>query len=179
MPTMQLHLAHHPSPIGTLLIATDAQARLRALDFDDRETEMHTWLRLHYGSFELTPGPAPAATLHALDAYFAGELTAIDALAVATGGTPFQRAVWAALRGIPAGCTLSYGELATQLGRAGASRAVGMANNANPISIVVPCHRVIGKNGALTGYGGGLDRKRWLLAHEAQHTPTASAQRLM
>lgn len=166
---MHLRIAPHPSPIGTLLIVTDDQAQLRALDFDDREADMRKWLRLHYGAVTLPPGETPRATLHALDAYFAGDLAAIDALPVATGGTPFQREVWAALRAIPAGRTLGYGELAAQLGRPGASRAVGMANNANPISIVVPCHRVIGKSGTLTGYGGGLERKRWLLEHEDRH----------
>jgi methylated-DNA-[protein]-cysteine S-methyltransferase len=99
-------------------------------------------------------------------AYFAGDLSAIERLAVVTGGTDFQREVWAALRRIPAGRTLSYGALATQLGRPKAVRAVGLANGANPIGIVVPCHRVIGADGSLTGYGGGLERKRWLLAHE-------------
>jgi len=82
-------------------------------------------------------------------------------------GTPFQRAVWTALRSIPAGATMTYGELATRIGAPGASRAVGLANNRNPIGLVVPCHRVIGANGALTGYAGGLERKRWLLEHES------------
>ena len=102
----------------------------------------------------------------ALAAYFEGELSSIEALPVATGGTDFQRSVWAALRAIPAGETRSYSALATSVGRPAAVRAVGLANGANPIGIVVPCHRVIGKDASLTGYGGGLERKRWLLAHE-------------
>ncbi len=110
-------------------------------------------------------GSSPAAAV--LGRYFAGELKAIDRLKTANGGTAFQRKVWAALRTIPARATTSYGELAARLGMPKAARAVGLANGANPIAIVVPCHRVIGANGTLTGYGGGLARKRWLLAHEA------------
>ena len=100
-------------------------------------------------------------------AYFKGDLTAIDGLKVANGGTDFQRAVWKALRAIPAGGTITYGALAARLGRPKAARAVGLANGANPIAIVVPCHRVVGADGSLTGYGGGMARKQWLLAHEA------------
>jgi methylated-DNA-[protein]-cysteine S-methyltransferase len=99
-------------------------------------------------------------------AYFAGNLTAIDDLPVATGGTDFQRQVWRALRQIPCGETISYGELARRIDRPAAVRAVGLANGSNPISVVVPCHRVIGSDGSLTGYGGGIERKRWLLTHE-------------
>ena len=100
-----------------------------------------------------------------LRAYFAGELRRFE-LPLAFGGTPFQQRVWRTLCEIPYGETISYGELARRIGRPTASRAVGLANGQNPISIVVPCHRVIGANGSLTGYGGGLERKRWLLAHE-------------
>ena len=102
----------------------------------------------------------------ALARFFAGDVEAIAPLAVRTNGTDFQRRVWAALRRIPAGRTTTYGELAATIGAPAASRAVGLANGANPIAIVVPCHRVIGANGTLTGYGGGLARKRWLLDHE-------------
>jgi methylated-DNA-[protein]-cysteine S-methyltransferase len=104
-----------------------------------------------------------------LAAYMDGELAALDSLAVSTGGTTFQKQVWRALREIPTGTTTSYGELAKRIGRPSAVRAVGLANGANPIGIVVPCHRVIGANGSLTGYAGGLQRKRWLIAHEARH----------
>ena len=129
---------------------------------------MHRLLRLHYGNgaYTVTPSPAPRAVTFSLDAFFAGELEAIDSLAVRTGGTDFQRRVWDALRRIPAGTTTSYGQLATAIGRPDAVRAVGLANGANPVVIVVPCHRVIGADGSLTGYGGGIERKRWLLAHE-------------
>jgi methylated-DNA-[protein]-cysteine S-methyltransferase len=103
-----------------------------------------------------------------LDAYFAGERQTFD-LPLQMTGTPFQKQVWQGLMAIPYGTTISYAELARRIGRPGASRAVGAANGRNPIGIIVPCHRVIGANGTLTGYGGGLDRKEWLLAHEAGH----------
>ena len=102
-----------------------------------------------------------------LCAYFAGELERFD-LPLAPAGTAFQQSVWAALLDIPYGATETYGELARRIGEPTASRAVGLANGRNPISIVIPCHRVIGSTGALTGYGGGIERKRWLLAHEAR-----------
>jgi methylated-DNA-[protein]-cysteine S-methyltransferase len=159
-----------PSPIGTLLIVHDQDARLRALDFEDHEPRMRRLLRLHYGqdgrNFVVKDGRVPKVIVQALAAYFAGDLTTIDQVAVATGGTGFQRDVWAALRQIAPGTTLSYGALAKKIGRPKAVRAVGLANGANPIAIVVPCHRVIGADASLTGYGGGMDRKRWLLNHE-------------
>jgi methylated-DNA-[protein]-cysteine S-methyltransferase len=102
-----------------------------------------------------------------LQAYFAGELRGFE-LPLAAEGTPFQQRVWRALCDIPYGETISYGELARRIGQPAAARAVGLANGQNPIAIVVPCHRVIGANGSLTGYGGGLERKRWLLAHESR-----------
>ncbi|MET1080965.1 MAG: methylated-DNA--[protein]-cysteine S-methyltransferase [Pseudomonas sp.] len=105
-----------------------------------------------------------------LDAYFAGQLQHFN-LPLAATGTPFQQRVWRELLAIPFGETRSYGQLAQRLGMPGASRAVGLANGRNPLSIIVPCHRVIGADGSLTGYGGGLERKRWLLAHEQAHSP--------
>jgi methylated-DNA-[protein]-cysteine S-methyltransferase len=114
----------------------------------------------------------PGGLVRALEAYFDGELSALDGLPVVMQGTEFQRAVWRTLRTIPCGRTMSYGELARRIGRPRAVRAVGLANGANPIGIVVPCHRVIGADGTLTGYGGGVDRKRWLLDHEsARYVP--------
>jgi methylated-DNA-[protein]-cysteine S-methyltransferase len=156
------------TPIGEAVIVADRQGNLRALDWTDRDDSMRRLLRLHYGAdgFALASARDPGGLTRALDAYFAGDLAAIEGLPVATGGTPFQRMVWRALRDIACGATVSYGELARCIGRAEAVRAVGLANGANPISIVVPCHRVIGADGALTGYGGGIERKRWLLAHE-------------
>jgi AraC family transcriptional regulator of adaptative response/methylated-DNA-[protein]-cysteine methyltransferase len=163
---MHLILSRIASPVAEILLVSDEQGRLRALDFHDFEERLHRLLARHYGSFTLAEGPAPAGILAALDAYFGGELRALDAIPIETGGTAFQRDVWAALRRIPAGATTSYGALAASLGKPGAARAVGLANGLNPIGIVVPCHRVIGASGALTGYAGGIERKRWLLAHE-------------
>jgi methylated-DNA-[protein]-cysteine S-methyltransferase len=163
---MQLWLDLMPSPVGELSLVGDEQGALRALEFDSNDERLHRLLARHYRAYSLSRGRAPALVREALEAYFAGDPSHLDALPVATGGTEFQRLVWQALRGIPFGTTISYGELAARIGRPGASRAVGLANGANPISIVVPCHRVIGANGTLTGYGGGLSRKRWLVEHE-------------
>jgi methylated-DNA-[protein]-cysteine S-methyltransferase len=164
----QFVLSRLPSPIGVLLIATDAEARLRVLDFADYEERMHRLMRRRYGEggVHLTEGPASTSISEPIAAYFDGVLTAIDAIPTKTAGTPFQLDAWAALRAIPAGTIASYGVQAARIGRPAAVRAVGLANGANPIGIVVPCHRVIGANASLTGYGGGIERKRWLLAHE-------------
>lgn len=156
------------TPAGVMLVVTDREQQLRALDWQDYEPRMLRLLRLHYGDgrVELVTGRSPNRVREALDAYFAGELQALEKIAVATGGTPFQRSLWAALRRIPAGETRSYRDLAEHVGRPQAIRAVGLANGANPVGVVVPCHRVVGANRSLTGYGGGLPRKRWLLEHE-------------
>ena len=155
------------TPIGKGLLITDSDGNLRAFDWEGYESRLQRLLRLHYGTITLVaPKPAPATIRRALEAYFAGDFSLLNSIPCATAGTEFQRAVWKALRDIAAGETLSYGGLAAKLGCPKAVRAVGLANGANPIGIVVPCHRVIGSNGALTGYGGGLDRKRWLLTHE-------------
>jgi O-6-methylguanine DNA methyltransferase len=163
---LQLSLDRHESPIGPILTATDVDGYLRALDFLDHESRMRRLLRLHYGTYFLTDGLGDRGIAAALAAYFAGCFDALDDLPVRTAGTDFQREVWTALRAITPGETLSYGEMARRLRRPQASRAVGLANGSNPVAIVVPCHRVIGSDGALTGYGGGLHRKEWLLAHE-------------
>ena len=168
---MRLQLERRASPISSLLLVTDDAGILRALEFADHEARMHRLLRLHYGDYTLREGAAPASLTRALDDYFDGSTDGLGDVRVATGGTPFQREVWKALRAIPAGTTISYGRLAAKLGRADASRAVGAANGANPIAIVVPCHRVIGANGTLTGYAGGLPHKQWLLDHERQFAP--------
>jgi O-6-methylguanine DNA methyltransferase len=153
------------SPLGDILLVFEGEA-LRALDFWDYGSRMRRLLRLHYGPVTLTEAPAPASIRAPLTAFFAGDWAALDAITVQTGGTAFQRLVWAAVRRIRPGTTQSYGAVAAAIGRPGASRAVGLANGANPVAIVVPCHRVIGANAALTGYGGGLPRKAWLLTHE-------------
>lgn len=134
--------------------------------------------------FEDAPGTPPEGALRArLEAYFAGDLDALSAIEVRpASGTAFQRRVWEELRRIPAGETISYAELARRIGRPSAVRAVGAANGRNPIALVVPCHRVIGKDGSLTGYAGGLERKRWLLEHEgarARQTIDPAAQAVL
>jgi methylated-DNA-[protein]-cysteine S-methyltransferase len=158
------------SAIGTLLLIHDHEGHVRALDFHDFEPRMRRLLRLHYGvegnDFVIEDRAAPTAIRRAISDYFLGDLGAINSIPVTTGGTAFQREVWAALRIIQASITISYGALARQLGRPKSVRAVGLANGANPIAIVVPCHRVIGTEGSLAGYGGGISRKRWLLIHE-------------
>jgi methylated-DNA-[protein]-cysteine S-methyltransferase len=164
---------HIETPTGDMCLVIDEAQRLRALDWDDCASRMHDLLRRRYGTGAVTlrsAGHSPAAA-QALRAYFNGDLDAIAALQVETNGTPFQCTVWAALRRIPAGETMSYRALAAAIGRPNAVRAVGLANGANPVSIIVPCHRLIGANAALTGYGGGLHRKRWLLAHERGERP--------
>jgi methylated-DNA-[protein]-cysteine S-methyltransferase len=170
---MHLRLERWDSPVSELLLVTDDDGVLRALDFTEYELRMHRLLKDHYKGYVLTSGAAPQSLAQALSAYFAGDLDALADVKTATGGTPFQREVWNGLRSIPPATTMSYGQLAARLGRPGSGRAVGAANGSNPIAIVVPCHRVIGANGTLTGYGGGLERKRWLLDHEARFAPVA------
>jgi len=160
------------TPIGKLLIVTDDAQRLRGIEWEDHRPRLEKLLRRYHGTFELREASPPAPARRALQAYFDGELDAVAGLETAKAGTEFQRLVWAGLRRIPAGETLSYGGLAARLGRPSAARAVGLANGANPLPIVVPCHRVIGANNALTGFGSGLPRKRWLLDHEARYAGT-------
>ncbi|WEK49454.1 MAG: methylated-DNA--[protein]-cysteine S-methyltransferase [Candidatus Kaistia colombiensis] len=161
-----------PTPIGDMLLAADADGFLRAADFTDCEDRLERLLarRLGAGGFALAPGTVPVAIPGAMRDYFAGALAALGRIAVKTDGTPFQRTVWQALREIPPGKPLGYGRLAERLGKPQAARAVGHANGANPFCVVVPCHRLVGADGALTGYSGGTGRKRWLLEHEARHT---------
>ena len=139
------------------------------------ELRMHALLRRQYGQdgFSLEPACNPNNLTRRIGSYFEGDLSAINVLPVETGGTAFQRKIWRALRKIPCGATISYAQLAEQIGRPTAVRAVGLANGSNPIGVVVPCHRVIGSDGSLTGYGGGIGRKRWLLQHE--NVPTLEA----
>jgi methylated-DNA-[protein]-cysteine S-methyltransferase len=156
---MTLFVDRLDSPVGELVIIVDDAGALHALGWYERMEQLAKW-----------PGAQPAAdpggVTAALRRYFAGNLTALDALPVVFEGTEFQIQVWQALREIRASETCSYGHIARRIGKPSAVRAVGAANGANPIAIVVPCHRVIGADGSLTGYGGGLTRKRWLLAHE-------------
>ncbi|RXH20432.1 methylated-DNA--[protein]-cysteine S-methyltransferase [Bradyrhizobium guangzhouense] len=154
------------TPIGVALLVTDADGALRALDWDDYEHRMRELLRLHYGAVELGDQPAPTAMKSALSAYFEGDLDQLSRVAWRVAGTPFQQKVWTALAQIPPGTTMSYGAMAARIEMPKAIRAVGHANGSNPISVVLPCHRLIGADGSLVKYGGGLERKRWLLRHE-------------
>ncbi len=167
--TLRLFIDHIDTPLGRLAVVADEGHRLRAVGWTDGHARMERQL-----SGRADPGPGvalveranPGGLSAALRAYFDGDLAAIDRLPVVFDGTEFQRRVWAALREIPCGETCSYGDLALRIGNPKAVRAVGLANGANPIGIVVPCHRVIGADGSLTGYGGGVERKNWLLEHE-------------
>lgn len=172
---LSLFIDRIDTPIGELLLVADNAGKLRALDWSDYEERMLRLLRLHYGKdgFKLEPAYNPHGLRDAINRYFAGDLGAIDDISVETAGTPFQRTVWKQLRNIPTGSAISYGKLAGQIARPKAVRAVGLANGSNPIGIVVPCHRVVGSDGSLTGYGGGLERKRWLLEHERKHARSA------
>lgn len=161
-----LTLDRFATPIGEAVVVTDSSGVICAMDWSDYETRMRRLLRRHHPGAGLVDGRAPAGVREAFEAYFAGATDALRPLAWRTNGTPFQRAVWSALCEIPAGETRSYSGLASRIGKPAAVRAVGLANGSNPISLIVPCHRVIGANGTLTGYGGGLARKQWLLAHE-------------
>jgi methylated-DNA-[protein]-cysteine S-methyltransferase len=154
------------TPIGIALLVSDADGVLRALDWEDYAPRMKELLRLHYGAVTLNEAPAPESMRAALTSYFKGDLDRLSTIPWRVAGTPFQQKVWTALPRIPAGTTMSYGALAAQLDSPNAMRAVGHANGSNPISVVVPCHRLIGTNGSLVKYGGGLERKRWLLRHE-------------
>jgi O-6-methylguanine DNA methyltransferase len=166
---MQLSRAILSTPLGDML-ALDSGDGLCALEFTgpQRLTRLETRLRRYFPSHAILDRetPAIARTRAWLDAYFAGTSADISELRLDMRGAAFEQRVWTALRAIPPGETTSYGTIAKALGSAGASRAVGMANGANPIAIIVPCHRVIGASGSLTGYGGGLDRKTWLIDHE-------------
>ena len=156
------------TPIGELIVVADGEGALRTIDWTDHEKRMTLLLDRYYGKgrYTLTPKRDPGGLTSAMRRYFKGEIGVLQNLAVATSGTDFQTSVWKALRLIKDGTTISYGELARRIGKPKAVRAAGLANGQNPISIVVPCHRVIGSNGSLTGYGGGLHRKQWLPAHE-------------
>lgn len=153
------------SPIGALTLGARG-GRVCLLHFGGDLEAARRCMTRWYPEEPVSADPDPPGALAALRAYFAGDLDAIDAVAVEMNGTPFQQRVWAALRGVRAGTTTSYSAIARAIGAPAAVRAVGAANGANPVALIVPCHRIIGSNGSLTGYGGGIDRKRWLLQHE-------------
>ena len=167
-PDALLDLVHYTvmeSPLGPLTVFGSGQ-RLMGVEFgDDRASFEHPFVRRRLSGV-VNEHPDPAGAVTALRAYFSGDLQALDWLSVDPIGTTFQRLVWNALRGVRAGHTASYADIANAIGAPKAVRAVGAANGANPIAIFVPCHRIIGSSGSLVGYGGGLERKRWLLGHE-------------
>jgi methylated-DNA-[protein]-cysteine S-methyltransferase len=158
------------SPIGTAILIADEEGRLRFHSWDDAKQSWRKAFQRRYGDAKLVAHRDRFGHAAVLERYFEGEITALDGMRVAFTGTPFQNKVWKALRKIPGGTTLSYGALARRIGEPKAVRAVGLANGSNPIGLIVPCHRVVGHDGSLTGYGGGLPRKRWLLDHEAKHS---------
>jgi methylated-DNA-[protein]-cysteine S-methyltransferase len=165
----RIEVSRLTSPIGAItLFARDGVAV--AVDFDAGRSDPRALLLKRFPDAAFAEG-ALAGLVAPLERYFDGDLKALEAIPVDPGGTVFQARVWKALRQIPVGRTLSYGELARKLGNPNAMRAVGLANGQNPIGVVIPCHRVIGADGSLTGYGGGIDRKRWLLAHEGVLPP--------
>lgn len=153
------------TPLGRVVVVARAGV-LVALDFAEHEDAWAARLQRRFPGEPVVAGADPAGAVSALRAYLAGELGALDRIPVDPGGTPFQRAVWLGLRTIAAGTTIPYAELARRVGSPRGFRAVGITNGKNPIAIVLPCHRVIGRDGTLTGYGGGLWRKAWLLRHE-------------
>lgn len=163
----RLSTAALPSPVGPLAVAWDERGRLRGVSFSDGLTKA---MRREYPRASFIEGEAPAALRDGLDAYFAGDMGAfaripwtLEGAAAADG---FQARVWKALAEVPAGVTITYGEMAKRAGEPGAAQAAGVALNRNPIALVLPCHRVIGADGAMVGFGGGLERKTWLLRHE-------------
>jgi len=161
------------SPLGPLTVFAGS-GLLMGVEFGENRadfeggpaTELENDLARRLRVSGVKPHPEPAGAVSALRAYFGGDLDALDRLSVDPIGTPFQQRVWTALRTVKAGRTASYADIANAIGAPTSTRAVGAANGANPIAIVVPCHRIIGSGGSLVGYGGGLDRKRWLLEHE-------------
>ncbi|WP_439471521.1 methylated-DNA--[protein]-cysteine S-methyltransferase [Brevundimonas sp.] len=164
---MILSLSILPSPVGPLAVACDAEGRLRGVSFGEG---LERVMRREYPGAALTEGETPTAVRDGLEAYFADDQAALGRVpwslegAVAADG--FQARVWRALAEIPPGLTISYGEMAKRAGEPGAAQAAGVALNRNPIALVLPCHRVVGADGAMVGFGGGLERKTWLLRHE-------------
>jgi methylated-DNA-[protein]-cysteine S-methyltransferase len=162
---MKLFFDQLPAKFGTIHLVSDGE-RMVSLDFKGFEERLHKLMSKRYEAYELVDQDNPQGFTDILKAYLAGDITAVDAIPVDTGGTEFQKSCWELLRKIPAGETWTYGQMAKVLGNPNASRAVGITNSLNPVGIVVPCHRVIGASGKLTGYAGGLNVKDWLLKHE-------------
>ena len=168
-PSDVLYLDRVQTPIGELLLVADGQGALRMLEFSDKPDRWRREFKRQFDNAQFIETRNPSGLSAALKRYFGGDLGALDEIKTDAAGTDFQRACWKNLRKIRPGTTTSYGALAKKMGKPAAMRAVGLANGANPIAVVVPCHRVIGSDGSLTGYGGGLERKQWLLDHERKH----------
>jgi len=160
-----LHTDHISTPIGDVFIALEGH-QLVFLDFADNLERIEKLLKRRYGTYMLEPKQNPHGVSKRVSNYFDGDLSALEGIEVSTGGTEFQKRVWNSLLEIPRGQTWSYGQLAAHLENPGAVRAVGQTNSLNPVALVLPCHRVVGANGTLTGYAGGLERKKWLLEFE-------------
>ena len=161
----RVDLATVDSPIGELTVAARG-SKVCLVHFGPENEKVRAALSSWYPDHAIEPAADPGGVVAVLGRYFGGDMTSLDEVEVELHGTDFQRRVWLALRSVAAGTTSSYAELARKVEAPAAVRAVGAANGANPVAVVLPCHRIIGSNGTLTGYGGGLDRKRWLLNHE-------------
>jgi methylated-DNA-[protein]-cysteine S-methyltransferase len=172
---MIIHTAEVKTPVGTITFYAAGDA-LCAVAFKGEAARTARSLTERFGEVTFRRAPDPAGAVSRMRAYLAGEITAFDSIPVEIGGTPFQRAVWEALRRIPAGSTISYAQLAAKVGRPKAVRAAGSANGKNPVGIVIPCHRVIAADGTIGGYGGGLAMKHWLLRHEGVEIAKPSAR---
>jgi methylated-DNA-[protein]-cysteine S-methyltransferase len=153
------------TPLGAILVLA-RDGKLVGLSFDDSSGWGERDIERRFPDCKILPTDNPCGFSNHLKAYFSGNVAAIEDIPTEAEGSPFEMRVWAELKRIPPGTTASYGEIAKRVGDKDAARAVGIANNRNPIAIVVPCHRVIGADGTLVGYGGGLERKSWLLRHE-------------
>jgi len=162
-----------PTPLGELKLWSAPDETLYFVDFSENAERAQRLLARRFGSWQERRARLGAG--ERLSAYFEGDVEALDGLRVSTGGTPFQAGLWQEMRSIAPGETLSYGALAARLGRPSAARAIGAACGLNPVAIVLPCHRVVGASGALTGYAGGMERKRWLLGHEREATARAGS----
>jgi methylated-DNA-[protein]-cysteine S-methyltransferase len=163
VPTIEMAVLH--TPIGPLTLAV-REGCVCTLHFEDRRRPLSAGFARKDPSVTIRETADPGGFARTLRSYFKGEIDALDDIPVEMEGTPFQQQVWRALRTVRAGHTASYSDIARRIGMPAAVRAVGAANGANPVAVIVPCHRIIGSSGSLTGYGGGLQRKRWLLEHE-------------
>jgi len=167
---MKLNVSRLATPLGTVTLASTPEG-LAGLAFEHRVDRMWRFLAARFGSVEQHKGGEPDPVEADLRAYFEGTIASLENIRTDAGGTEFQRRVWTALRRIPGGRTSSYAELARSIGQPTGFRAVATANATNPVAIVIPCHRVIHADGSISGYGGGVDRKKWLLRHEADNLP--------